>query len=105
MSEPKPIHEAGDLEVIHAIELAVLAPLKEIWPEAVAKTKELMPKLAAMDKDEQEVVLGGVWKPVAEKLDSLLFVQEHLIFRINMLRSKGILEGDPREADILQPKP
>ena len=103
----KPINEAKDLEVFDALEAMILSPIKRMWPEAVAETKAFMEKARTtnMKKDDREDGLGKIWKPVAEKLDSLAFVQEHMIFRINQLRSKGILDGDPREAKVLQVVP
>jgi len=103
----KPINEAKDVELFAAIEDTVLAPLKEMWSGAIAQTAAFMEnaKKSNMSKDDRATGLAGIWKPVLDKLDSLGYVQEHLMMRVNTLRAKGILEGDPRELEVLQVKP
>lgn len=103
----KPINEATDMEVFDALEAVVLAPLKELWAKALAETKTFVQEAMVknMSKELRADGLAAIWKGAGEKLDSLVFVQEHMIFRINHLRSKGILPGDPREKKVLQVVP
>lgn len=62
------------------------------------------PKLCMgrMNAQELENALALAWHDALNKLDSIELVVDHMKFRANNLRCKGILSGDPREKKVLE---
>jgi hypothetical protein len=101
-----PINQASDEEVMNALRVAIFTPLEEAWKKAAETTRQLVAaKSGKVSKEQLESELGVVWKDVWYKFDSLEYVVGHLKTRVTKLRAKGIVEGDPREAEILKVNP
>ena len=101
-----PLERATDEQVLGALKTAVVEPLAEAWKTACAQTKMFTEaNRGRMSKDDLESAVAPMWAPVWAKLDSLEYVSSHIRSRITKARAKGILNGDPREADIFRIPP
>lgn len=65
---------------------------------------KMQPKKATIRLNPQELedALALAWHDALNKLDSIELVVDHMKFRANSLRCKGILGGDPRERKVLE---
>lgn len=98
--EAVPINKASDEELFVAITEGVLSPLKEEFAKALVATAEV--KGQGGDAATMQDRIAPLWKEVWHKLDSADYVLGHIKLRVTKLRSLGILEGDPREAEVLK---
>lgn len=114
-----PINEATESELLAHLRDSLVSDLITRYNCAVADSKELIgnPIITLEDKDEGGRVMARrqvkldpdqfaikmalIWRPMADRLEGLQILMEHLMFRVGRLRSKGILPGDPREHKVL----
>jgi hypothetical protein len=101
-----PINQATDEEALDALKNHIVLPLEAAWKQASEASRlVVLAKAGKVPKEQLEAELGAVWKDVWYKFDSLDYVVGHLKTRVTRMRVKGIMPGDPREADILKVKP
>jgi hypothetical protein len=105
----KPMNEATDAELLAYMRDAMCAEALLLWQAAMAATQRLLaspidPKTgkAWLSPEDRAAAVGMEWKDCLTRFDGLDIIVDHMVWRAENLRIRGIMPGDPRERKLLE---
>jgi len=105
----KPMNEATDIELLVHMRDAMCAEANLLWQAAMAATQRLLaspndPKTGQrwLSVEDREAAIAQAWKDALTRLDGMDIIVDHMVWRAENLRIRGIMPGDPREKKLLE---
>jgi hypothetical protein len=105
----KPMNEATDNELLVYLRDAMCAEALLLWAAAMEATRRLLasptdPKTGQpwLSADDRAAAVGMAWKDCLTRLDGVDIIIDHMVWRAENLRIRGIMPGDPREKKMLE---
>ena len=105
----KPMNEATDAELLAYMRDAMTAEAGLLWQAAMAATHRLLaapidPKTGQpwLSADDRTAAIAMLWKDALTRLDGIDIIVDHMVWRAENLRIRGIMPGDPREKKMLE---